>query len=59
MSFLLAKSNLQDLTTIRALLEEGKIKPVIEKTFTLDQLPEAFTHFSQGRAAGKIVINVK
>ncbi|MBI5844424.1 MAG: NAD(P)-dependent alcohol dehydrogenase [Deltaproteobacteria bacterium] len=38
------------------LLEEGKLTPVIDRTFTLDRVPEALLHLQEGRAMGKIVI---
>jgi NADPH:quinone reductase-like Zn-dependent oxidoreductase len=49
------KKDLQDLT---ALLRAGKMKPVIDKSYTLGQVPEALRHYGTGHARGKIVITV-
>jgi NADPH:quinone reductase-like Zn-dependent oxidoreductase len=46
----------KDLAYINELYEAGKIKPVIEGPYQLDETPEAFTIFSKGAHKGKIVI---
>jgi 2-desacetyl-2-hydroxyethyl bacteriochlorophyllide A dehydrogenase len=53
---LMAQSKTADLETLKNLLESGKIAPMIEKTYALEQLPEAMTHLGTGRAAGKLVV---
>lgn len=47
------------LTKITKLLEEGILKPVIDREYSLDQIQEAMTYSESGRAKGKIIINVK
>ncbi|XP_059228131.1 reticulon-4-interacting protein 1, mitochondrial-like [Mustela nigripes] len=46
------------LDDITKLVDEGKIQPVIEKTFPFSQVPEAFLKVERGHARGKTVINV-
>lgn len=46
------------LTLLLELIEAGKLEPVIDRTFPLDQVPEAIRHLATGRAVGKIVITV-
>ncbi|MAT45640.1 MAG: alcohol dehydrogenase [Anaerolineaceae bacterium] len=58
MRLLAAKASGEDLEFIIQLVEEGKIKPIINKTFPLDKTAEAVQYISQGHARGKIVINV-
>lgn len=58
MSSLLQRQNQADLMLLKELLESGKIKPVIDKTFKLDEIKEAFLYFEQGHAQGKVVITV-
>lgn len=55
---LLASANQADLQTISKLAEEGKIRPVIERSFTLDDVPEALQIIGKGRSAGKLVITI-
>lgn len=47
------------LAQIGTLVEQGVIKPLIDKTFTLDQAQEAFDYSQSGRAKGKVVVTVK
>jgi len=48
----------EDLVTLRDLIEAGKIKPVIDKTFPLDKITDAFRHLEEVHASGKVVITV-
>jgi NADPH:quinone reductase-like Zn-dependent oxidoreductase len=43
---------------IKALVEDDKIKPVIDKVYSFSESIEAFTHLASGRAKGKIVIKI-
>lgn len=48
----------KDLDTITQLFEEGKLLPVVDKTYSLANTPEAFRYFATGKVKGKIVIAV-
>ena len=52
------KPNRKDLDNLNLLFEEGKIIPVIDKCFPLQEVPAAFRYFAQGDFKGKIVINI-
>jgi len=58
MTNFLAKVKQADLQFICKLAEEGKLKPVIEKTYTLDDVPEAMHFIGKGSSAGKLVITI-
>lgn len=58
MSSLLQRQNQKDLMILTELLESEKIKPVIDKTFKLDEIKEAFQYFEQGHAQGKVVLTI-
>jgi NADPH:quinone reductase-like Zn-dependent oxidoreductase len=58
MSMMLADMNNKDLTILADLMQTGKVKPVIDKTYTLSQLPEAMQYLEEGHARGKVVITV-
>ena len=51
--------NGDQLREIAALVDAGKIKPVIDREFAFDQLPEALAYLEKGRARGKVVLKVK
>lgn len=54
----LAKPNTDDLTFIKELVESGKLKPVIDRNYTLGEVPKAIQYFGEGHARGKVVINI-
>ncbi len=55
---ILSKPNRQDLVFLKGLLEEGKIRPVIDRTYKLSEVPEAIRYVEEGHARGKVVIKV-
>jgi NADPH:quinone reductase-like Zn-dependent oxidoreductase len=56
LGFFIAKQRSQDLEELRKLLEAGAVRPVVDRTFPLDEVPEAIRYLRAGRARGKIVI---
>jgi NADPH:quinone reductase-like Zn-dependent oxidoreductase len=57
-TFFLAKPNRDDLAELRDLLLGGRISPVIERTYSLGEVPEAIRYLERGHARGKVVITV-
>jgi len=55
---LAAKPNRNDLDFIFKLFVEGKIKPVIEKSYPLNKTMDAMRYVSEGHAKGKIIITI-
>lgn len=51
--------NRKDLLSITELCEAGKIVPVIDRCYSLSEVPEAFRYVLEGRAKGKVVIIVE
>jgi NADPH:quinone reductase-like Zn-dependent oxidoreductase len=49
----------KDLAYMNELFEAGKVKPVIDGPYRLDEVPDAFRHFGEGSHKGKIVIAVE
>jgi len=47
-----------DLLVLRELLESGTVAPVIDRTYPLAEVPEAFRYLERGHARGKVVIAV-
>lgn len=58
MGMLMANMNKSDLGVLRDLMQAGKVTPVIDRTYTLSQVPEAFRYLEAGHARGKVVIIV-
>jgi NADPH:quinone reductase-like Zn-dependent oxidoreductase len=54
----IAEFNKADMTILRDLIEAGKIKPVIDRTFPFTQVPDAVRYLETGHAKGKVVVTV-
>jgi NADPH:quinone reductase-like Zn-dependent oxidoreductase len=52
----LAKPNKTDLTILRELLQAGRVKPVIDRRYSLTEVPQAFRYLAKKHARGKVVI---
>jgi NADPH:quinone reductase-like Zn-dependent oxidoreductase len=59
MGTFLQRANQEDLVCLKELMESGKVKPVIDRQYSLSEVPEAFRYFEQGHAQGKVVIKVE
>jgi NADPH:quinone reductase-like Zn-dependent oxidoreductase len=57
-TFFVAKSNQEDLVTLKELMEAGKMVPVIDRRYSLGETAEAVRYFEEGHTRGKIVITV-
>ena len=53
-----AKPNKKDLVAIKELLEAGKVRPVIDRCYALNQAADAIRYLEEGHAQGKVVITV-
>src|SRR5438309_4518659 len=58
MGMMLAELNQKDLTALADLMQSGKVTPVIDRTYTLSELPQAIEYLEQGHARGKVVVKV-
>jgi alcohol dehydrogenase len=58
-SFLFMQANGKQLSEIGKLIEAGVIRPVIDKVFPFEQMNEAMSYVSSGRAKGKVIVRVK
>ena len=56
--FIFMHPNVSHLGEIKALVEDDKIKPIIDKVYPFSESIEAFTHLATGRAQGKIVVKI-
>ncbi|UUW08699.1 NADP-dependent oxidoreductase [Flavobacterium plurextorum] len=56
--FLLVQSSGEDMKYLAALLENGKLKSHVSKSFAFDKMADAHEQIETGRTVGKIVVNV-
>lgn len=54
----MTKMSKPDLILLGDLIQAGKLKPVIERTYKLSDAPEAIRQFDAGHARGKLVITI-
>jgi len=56
MGFLYSEPDKKDLAFVEEPLEAGKITPLIDRNYTLSEVPEAIRYIEKGHARGKVVI---
>ena len=55
---ILAEFNQGDLNVLGDLMQSGAMTPVIDRTYSLYELPEAIAYSEEGHAQGKIIVSV-
>ena len=57
--FFLADLTQEDLTVLADLMQTGKMTPVIDRTYKLNETPAAIGYLEEGHARGKVVIGLE
>jgi NADPH:quinone reductase-like Zn-dependent oxidoreductase len=52
----MAKRSNKDLIIMHKLMKAGKVTPVVDKRYSLSEVPEAIRYLEEGHARGKVVI---
>ena len=55
----LADLNHEDLSVLGGLMQSGKVTPLIDRTYSLQELPAAMGYGEEGHARGKVVITIE
>ena len=53
-----AKTDQEDLVFLKGIFEAGKIKPVIDRSYPLEETADAFRYLEEQHAKGKVVITI-
>jgi NADPH:quinone reductase-like Zn-dependent oxidoreductase len=56
--FFVCSVNSEDLVVLKELIESGKVTPVIDRKYKLEETPEALGYVGKGHARGKVIITV-
>jgi NADPH:quinone reductase-like Zn-dependent oxidoreductase len=48
----------KQMVVLKQLIETGKLRPVIDRTYSLGEVPEAIRYLEEGHARGKVIISV-
>src|SRR5437899_1153239 len=59
MGMMMADANGKDLTVLADMMQSGKLKPVIDRTYKLSEVPAAIAYLEEGHARGKVVITLE
>jgi NADPH:quinone reductase-like Zn-dependent oxidoreductase len=59
MGMMMADANQKDLTVLADMMQSGKVKPVIDRTYKLSEVPAAIAYLEEGHARGKVVITIE
>jgi NADPH:quinone reductase and related Zn-dependent oxidoreductases len=54
----IARRRKEDLTIMRDLMKAGKVTPVIDRRYSLSEVPDAIRYLEEGHARGKVVITL-
>ena len=54
----LTRRSKEDLAVMHELMRAGKVTPVIDRSYTLSEVPEAIRYLEEGHARGKVVITL-
>jgi NADPH:quinone reductase-like Zn-dependent oxidoreductase len=52
------RPNARDLDVLRAHIESGAVRPIVDRTFALDDIHAAFAHVESGHGRGKTVVSI-
>jgi NADPH:quinone reductase-like Zn-dependent oxidoreductase len=58
MGVLLASLSAEDLLELSQLMQTGRVTPVIDRRYTLSEVPDAIRYLETGRARGKVIITL-
>lgn len=49
----------EDVRFLKTIIEEGKFRPVIDRTYSLDEIVEAYKYVETGQKTGNVVIKIR
>ena len=55
---MLTNANAEDLAFLAGLLDDGRIRPVLDRTYPLAQVQQAVAYLEQGHARGKVAVEI-
>jgi len=58
LTMMITKASKENLIMMCELMETRKVRPVIDRRYTLSEVPEAIRYLEEGHARGKVVINL-
>jgi NADPH:quinone reductase-like Zn-dependent oxidoreductase len=59
MGMIMARMNASDLEVLAELMRDGKLTSVIDRRYTFNDFPAAIAYLEEGRARGKVIVNLR
>src|SRR5439155_14639425 len=59
MGMMMAEMKQSDLSYLADLMQNGKLKAVIDRTYKLSEIQQAIAYVEQGHARGKVIVTVE
>jgi NADPH:quinone reductase-like Zn-dependent oxidoreductase len=56
LGMILADVNKEDLAALGGMMEKGQLKPVIDRSYKLSEVPDAIRYLEAGHARGKVIV---
>ena len=56
--FFICKPNRADLAVMRELIDAGKVRPAVDRVYSLDEIVDALEIMGQGHVQGKLVVRI-
>ncbi len=56
--FPLPETKKEDMVLLATLFEQGEFKPVIDRSYSLDQIVEAYQYVESGQKTGNVVLEI-
>lgn len=58
LEFVLVQSSGEDMNTLKAMLENGELKPHVSKVFPFENMADAHVQIESGRTVGKVIVKL-
>jgi NADPH:quinone reductase-like Zn-dependent oxidoreductase len=58
MGMMMAEMNQSDLQYFAEMMQSGKLKPVIDRTYKLSEIQQAIAYVEEGHARGKVILTI-
>ncbi len=57
-TWMITRTSGQDLDLLARLIDQGRLRPYVDRTFSMDQIQDAHHYFETGKTRGKIVVEL-
>jgi NADPH:quinone reductase-like Zn-dependent oxidoreductase len=55
---MISRESAEDMAELTRLVEQGQLRPLLERTFELQEAAKAIDHVAHGHARGKVAITI-